>query len=257
MASDTVTLVLDGNPTLDDLTAALDGLRELLRGLGEQVASDKPVTWVVEGLERGSAVGTFLGSGQTPEIVHEVTRRYLDVGNALVEHDQTWLTQSPSLRRGTDKIIGVLNGRVPAVRFETADDDVTISSAPTPAADLPARETSSGAYGAVVGRVQTLTNRGGLRFTLYDRLYDRAVSCYLQDGQQDIMRDVWDKLALVQGWVKRDSRTGRPTSIRQVRAVIPREEGEIGDWRDAAGALAVGLGGEPAEVTIRRLRDAQ
>lgn len=61
MASETVTLVLDGKPTLHDLAIALDGLGELLNGIGDQVAEDQPVTWLVDALETSSAVGTFPG----------------------------------------------------------------------------------------------------------------------------------------------------------------------------------------------------
>lgn len=185
--------------------------------------------------------------------MHEVSRRYLDIGKALEKGERGLLIGSPTLQHGSEKILGVLNGRVPSVRFETADDEVTISAAPKPVADTTARIPSAGAYGAVMGRVQTLSNRGRLRFTLYDQLYDRAVSCYLHEGQQEIMRDLWDRIALV----KRDPASGRPTSVRQIRAVTPREEGKPGDWRDAAGVLAFTGSKEPAEVTIRRLRDAQ
>jgi hypothetical protein len=109
----------------------------------------------------------------------------------------------------------------------------------------------------VLGRVQTLSHRGSLRFTLYDLLHDRAVSCYLQEGQQDIMRGAWDRLALVKGWVKRDPVNGRPTTIRRVRAVEVRDEGQLGDWRQAGGLLRGEGTDEPAEATIRRLRDAE
>lgn len=257
MSSDSVTLVLDGQPTLDDLAAALDGLRELLRGLGQEVAKDRPITWQVDTLETGSAVTTFLGTGQEPPVVHDVADRFLSSGRALGAGDLSAFSQNLDVARGADKIIGVLNGRVPSVRFETAEDDVIISVAPTPTPETSPGNPSPGAYGAVMGRVQTLSNRGGLRFTLYDQLHDRAVSCYLHDGQQELMRGVWDKLALVKGWVKRDPATGRPTSVRQIRNVIPRDEGRRGDWRNASGALASISSTEPAEVTIRRLRDAQ
>lgn len=257
MASETVTLVLEGKPTLRDLARALDGLGELLRGIGDQVAKGQPITWTVNSLETSSAVGTFLGTDQPPAIVHEVSRRYLDIGQALGRGDRTLLHATQALQNASVKILGVLNGRVPSVRFETADDEVTISVLPQHPDDSPARVPSAGAYGAVMGRVQTLSNRGGLRFTLYDQLYDRAVSCYLQEGQQDIMRDLWDRIALVKGWVKRDPATGRPTSVRRIRDVIQREEGRLGDWRDAAGVLAFTGSKEPAEITIRRLRDAQ
>ena len=45
-------------------------------------------------------------------------------------------------------------------------------------------------YGAIEGRVQSLSQRKGLRFTLYYQEFDRAVSCYLSEGQEERMRVV-------------------------------------------------------------------
>ncbi len=79
-----------------------------------------------------------------------------------------------------------------------------------------------GAYGLIKGRMQTLTNRNALRFTLYDSFYDRAVSCYLPpDYDSDTLRNLWGKLVAVEGWIKRDARDGRPVVIRRISSVTP------------------------------------
>jgi hypothetical protein len=104
----------------------------------------------------------------------------------------------------------------------------------------------------VRGRVQTLSSRGRLRFTLYDALYDKAVSCYLAEGQEDIMRDAWGHVALVEGWVTRDPATDRPLSIRGIERVTLLPEGDPHGYRRARGAV---LGRELPEAIIRRLRD--
>jgi hypothetical protein len=114
-----------------------------------------------------------------------------------------------------------------------------------------------GTFGAVEGRIQTVSNRGSLHFVLYDRVNDKAVSCYLKEDQRDWMNAAWDRLAVVQGWVKRDPNTGRPQTIRHIRAIRFLDELPRGAWRQAEGALH-GIGrDELPEVTIRRLRDAQ
>ncbi len=115
---------------------------------------------------------------------------------------------------------------------------------------------ATGAYGAFEGRVQTISNRGGLRFTLFDLLHDKAVSCYLAEGQQDIMADVWGRMAVVEGWVTRDPRTGRPRSVRRVRTVTAKGDGLPDGWRQARGAVPVPIGALSAEAAIRRIRDA-
>jgi hypothetical protein len=250
MASETVTVVLDGDPTLAEFRTALDALQEMLNGLAEN-DQESNIVWTVDALERSSALATFRGEATSPTIVYGLTSRYLETGRRIASGEPV----PAGVERAASKFRGIINGRVPAVRLETADDDVTISQA------SPERESKSAAppipptFGAVEGRVQTLSNRGSLHFTLFDLLRDKAVSCYLQEGQQDIMRNAWDKFAIVEGIVKRDE-TGRPQTVRQVQRVTLIDEGERGGWRRAIGALK-GVGpDEPAEVTIRRIRDA-
>jgi hypothetical protein len=110
-------------------------------------------------------------------------------------------------------------------------------------------------YGAITGRVQTLTNRGGLRFALYDTLHDRAVSCYLAEGHESIMRDMWGRLASVEGLIRRDPITGRPLTIRDIRQIEPLPE-HAPQALEAVRGISPSPQGLRAEDAIRRLRDA-
>lgn len=252
MASDVVTLALDGAPTLDDLAEALGGLRELLDGLTQPTT--ERITWVVDGLSTGSAIASFRGISGDNARVSQIAHDYLDLGTQIALGQRQF--NPPTIDRAVRRLTGLLNERVPSLRFETADDDVTISSVPAKVTSPPPGPGTPGGFGAVLGRIQTLSNRGSLRFTIYDTLHDKAVSCYLQDGQQDMIRDMWDRFAIVRGWVKRDPATGRPVTVRRVRSVKPRDEGHPNDYL-AVGGLLSEAADEPAEAIIRRLRDAQ
>lgn len=248
MASDTVSIYLGGEPTLDDLAKALDALRSMLAALAK-IEGTATIAWAVEDLERASAQATFRGVAERSEEVERVTTRYLKVGRDLLGGEEL----PKPVQSAADKLLGVLNGRVPDLRLETADEDVTLTSEDK--AQRPVEIPPS--WGAVEGKVQVLSNRGRLHFTLYDLVYDKPVSCYLQPDQQESMRDAWGQYAAVEGMVKRDPREGRPLTVRQIRDVRIIEEGQRGDWRKALGVLK-GVGrDEPAEQTIRRLRDAQ
>jgi hypothetical protein len=253
VASETVTVYLDGEPTLDDLATALDALRDMLSGLAD-TPEQAAISWTVDALERSSALATFRGVATNPQDVVHVTDRYLQTARAI----QSGASIDKRVAPATQKLLGLLNGRMPHFRLETADDDVTISTQTAPPAVVVENITSLPVtFGAVEGRIQTLSNRGSLHFTLFDLVRDKAVSCYLQEGQQELMRDAWGRIAIVEGRIKRDLETGRPQTIRQVRRVTFVQEGHRGDWRRAEGALR-GVGDpEPAEDTIRRLRDAQ
>ena len=103
--------------------------------------------------------------------------------------------------------------------------------------------------GAVEGRIQALSSRRGLRFTLYDIIEDRAVGCYLQPGEEGMMRELWGRRAIVEGEVRRDPQSGRPTKIRRVTAVEPvPEDPAPRSWREVA------RGTRPASGTGRPLR---
>jgi hypothetical protein len=250
LASETVTVFLGGEPTLDDLATAFDALREMLGGLAAE-ARRSDIAWTVDALEKSSALASFRGVGAR-EDVEQVTNLYLATAQMMRDRKPV-----PSrVTKAAERFLRLLDDeRVPEIRFETADDDVTISAAAQAPRTVQVLR-PSGIYGAVEGRVQTLSRRGTLRFTLYDLVHDKPVSCYLQEEQEDLMRDAWGRIAVVEGVVKRDPITGRPQTIRQVRRVHLVHDGERGDWRQAEGALQ-GVGDdEPAETAIRRLRDA-
>src|SRR5213595_1650902 len=121
MASDSVTLALDGNPTLDDLATALAGLRNLLSELSGSLARGTEIIWIVDNLDNGSAITTFRGSALNIGAVRNVTKAYLDVGVALRE-GRVPFPQFPAVARASRQIASVINGSVPSLRFETADD---------------------------------------------------------------------------------------------------------------------------------------
>lgn len=259
MRAETITLVLSGDVSLAEFARAIAGLRTLLNNLSKEVGGGAEIQWNVDDLERGSTIASFRGAAkkpiQQPEVA-KVVRAYGEVGLALEKRLQ--MPYSMAVARAADNIAGIVNGRVESIRFETEEVDATIRS-PEFASDrsanvpLPASVT---AYGAVEGRVQTLTNRGGLRFTLYDLLNDRAVSCYLKEGYEDMMRDAWGKLVTVEGIVSRDALKGTPQTVRQVTRVEPIAEVGPQSYLEARGILPIGPSGLMPEEAIRRLRDA-
>jgi hypothetical protein len=255
MANTVVTLALDGEPTLDDFAKAIESFRQVVTSLTNEVAPDAGVQWVIDDLERSSAIASVRGVAPDSQLEHveDVVHAFERVGAALQAEQP--VPFAPAVAIAANELTTLLNGRVTSVRLETAEQDYTVYSPQTTAAILPTDIPRAGAYGAVEGRVQTISNRGGLRFTLFDLLEDKAVSCYLEEGRQGIMTDVWGRIAVVEGWVKRDGRTGRPRSIRRVRAITLKGDGRPGDWREARGAVPIPIGALSAEDAIGRIRD--
>jgi len=250
VANDTVTLAVSGEVSLDQFASVVRDFSALIDGLSKDVAGDEQPDWIVEYLDAGSATLTFVGEAQDEKIVERVVRAYATVGRNLAEDAP--IPFSANVERAARKSTGVLDGRITAVRFETPEETATVVS-PSVKADS---QKLLHAYGAVEGRIQTLTSRGGLRFVLYDSVFGKPVYCYLQPGGEEMMRGAWDKRAVVEGWVSREPITGRPVSIRKVSSVRLLEEVVPGSYLRARAAMPATDHDPPPEDRIRTLRDA-
>lgn len=262
MADKTITLKLQGGVTLDSLSFALGQFSKLVAALCAD-AKAKGMTWDVTGLEAGSAIVTARAEVDdefTEEQADFVITSYARVGKELAEHSAL-----PGYRQRVRKpalaLADVATWGLEEVVFETAEEDIVIRPAKL---DAPARERQEGepipfptaAYGSVTGRVQSLSNRGGLRFTIYEVMSDRAVSCYLAPGSEGTMINVWGQLATIEGDVSRDPATGRPIAVRHVEDVAIHDECDVEGYKRARGAVVPLPGTDLPEDIIRRLRDA-
>lgn len=249
MATETLTLRLQGDVPLRDFARAVAAFDQLVRELSATVG-EAEIDWSVGDLEGGSAEATALGKAAEPAPLIRVRDAYLVIGHAL--EAQSPVPYSEKVRKAASGIQGILNGRVTEAIFETSQSEALVRAAPlVPAARKPVLT-----KGAISGRVQTLSNRGSLRFTLYDLLHDKPVSCYLAAGKEDLMLDAWGKLAVVEGSVRRHPLTGRPLTIREIAAVDVRPDPNADDYRWARGAVPLPASGIQPEDAIRHLRDA-
>jgi hypothetical protein len=253
---DTVTLALQGEVTLGVFSHAVLHFSRLIDALTTDVAAPESLRWVITELEAGSAIMTARGVGD-PEAASSVSSAFISVGKALERGELDSLPEH--VLAEAREVIAVIDQDVEAVRFETAEADATIRSleeafAATGTADVHAPQPV--AYGGITGRVQTLSSRGVLRFTLYDTLFDRAVSCYLAEGQEELMRDVWGRMAVVEGLVTRDRVTGRPQVIRGVRGVTIVREADPDAYLASRGVLRETTARRSPEKAIRELRSA-
>jgi hypothetical protein len=264
MALDTVTLALSGEVSLALFANAVKRFVALVEGIAADAAASD-VKWVVDELSAGSLLAVARGIGAT-EKVERCVRTYGEVGVAL-ERGDPLMRFSPRIRTAAYALRRIPGGEVDHVRLETPEREAIIRRdtgrrvgraglvrVTQPPLDTGIRPATA-AFGAIEGRVQTLSNRGGLRFTLYDTLNDKAVSCYLADGHEDVMRDAWGRRAVVEGWVSRDPMSGRPLAVRKVKNVAIVSEREPGSYRDARG-VSPSVTGLTPEQAIRRLRDA-
>lgn len=247
MSKDTLTFELGGRVEIADFANGIAAFRRLVAALTPRKAG---VAWIVDDLQPGSAVMTLRGEAVNPVLIERVVDDYGKIGSALARHEG--LHQFDSRVVNAANAVEGLTKAIDYVRFETPDGDYTIY----PNGHAPARPALTVSIGAIVGRVQTLSNRGGLRFNLYDTLHDKAVACYLAPGQEELMREAWGRRATVTGRVSREATTGRPIAIRQIASVRVLIDVEPSSYRQARGAAPWQPGAPMPEDVIRKLRDA-
>lgn len=250
---DTLTLALNGEVTVEEFSRSIRHFSDLITALKDEVGGGATITWVIYDLQVSSAIATVRGLSNQPDKVEDVKRAYIEVGRHLEE--RTPIPFGRSVQTPARGLVSVLGTRIISIRFETADEDVTVASTQLPPAQLESERMT--AYGAVVGRIQTLSNRQGLRFTLYDSLHDRAVSCYLQEGKEEVLRGLWGSRVIVHGWVNRDLASGRPIVIRRISRIdsLPDKPNRH-SYLSARGVAPRSPDDPLPEETIRRIRDA-
>lgn len=255
--SDTVTLALQGEVSLAEFSAAVTRFNALIAALAAD-SHVEDVTWQIDALDYSSAITTARGislNGGDPQRIDRVVNAYNEVGQAL-EQGVTIPFPQP-VQKEAQGIAELLkeSSEIEAVRFETAESDAIIREPAAVAKEPQPPKKAEASYGSVTGRVQTLSSRNTLRFVVYDHIHDRAVSCYLVEGRESMMRQMWDRVATVEGWITRDPVTGRPLTVRRVSEVTALTEVAPADYMKARGTLPRNADDPLPEEQIRRLRD--
>ena len=250
MAKETLTFALEGDITLASFASALSEFNLLLGNLSKEVGNDSPVDWVIEELYAGSATATFHGIYDDVKIVETIVEAYEEVGDALSSGRD--IPFSEAIRKNCRNITSVLNGKVTALRFETPARDFIISGKSQIGEKAPPMNYS---LGTVKGTIQTLSMRKKLNFTVWDSLFDKPVSCYISEGQEELLRRSWGKRAIVTGRIGRQAESGRPVVIREVKSIEIVDLPEHGSYKHARGVLPWKQGDEKPEVILRRMRN--
>ena len=254
MTDDLVSFRLDGEVTVEKLSAAFACFSAVLDALHEDHGAN--VRWVVAGLESGSASAVAKAvplDSDAERLIPAICDDYLQAARQVLRGDGD--SNRPVLR-AVRELTDVADENNPVV-LETSDDEVIfVAPATTPAAGTGAETQlqTTKSLGSVRGRVEMLSQRNTLRFSIYELVNDRSVSCFPHPDYKDVMREAWGRIADVTGTITRDLATGRPVSIRRVTRVDVVDEGDPDGYLRARGALKAT---EPAERAVRRMRDAR
>lgn len=248
MAKDTITLALGGEVDLHRFAQAVSNLEVLVQGLSKAEGGEE-IRWVIADLQVSSAMATTRGESGIMEEVERVVNAYESIGESY-QAGRRPVGYPQAVIKAADAIVSVIGDKVSSVRFETPDKEFTVASRQELVASVIVKS-----LGAIEGRIQTLSSRKGLRFVLFDTLNDRAVSCYLSEGEEEEMREMWGKRAIVEGEISREKESGRAVAIRHITDIKVLFESERGSYLRARGIAPRKLDAPIAEDVIRQLRD--
>lgn len=250
MTKISLTFALDGDVTLGDYSQSLDALTSLINELTKEVSQEANIEWMIEELYSGSATTKIQGVYEDSKLVENVINAYEVIGESL--ETGTEIPYSPKVKKRAFALTNTLNGRITSIRFETAEKDSLISGKSSE--NFVAKPMRYN-FGSVRGKVQTLSMRRQLNFTLWDAIFDKAINCYMREGQEEMIRDIWGERAVVSGKIGRQPDTGLPVVVRDIRDVRIVPKGEPGSYLNARGVFPWKEGDEPPEELIRRMRD--
>lgn len=249
MSNSSITLRLEGESSIDEFAKSMTSLAQLLDAMRVEIAGSSSVTWLVDDLSTGSAIATLRPLTDTPEQADRVAQGVLAVGRALSDHAP--IPYGPAVQRAASGLSSVLNGYVTSLTLTVGSHSASVHSR------VPVMESLSvRSFGSVRGSLETLRARRGLKFTLFDELYDGAIECTISDEQRDIVREMWGLRVIVAGTVFRDRISGRPTRIDPVTAIEPIPDVDENAFLNAPGVLSEIDPSLESHALVRRLRDA-
>ncbi len=246
MREDEIRLRIGGEVTLDLLSAALAQFTRALEAA--EASHGASIRWVLTGLDHGSATAlarAIPNDGRSEALAPQVCLSLVETGRAVMEGKAD---EAVPMTRHLAKLLNLASHDQPVVIDCVG---AAVEFAPVEAVELSrADDDVRATLGTIRGRIEMLSQRRGLHFSLYDL----AVSCFPAKEMESTMRDAWGQVADVTGTVKRDPATDRPRSIRDITSVEFVDEGDDLGYRALRGVLETR---EPAEVLVRRMRDAE
>lgn len=234
MESKELTLALDGEVTLKDFSQAMLRFKELINGLKDEVAPGSKINWVIDDLKKKCTITRIKGVAVDNEDIVSITqirKAYIELGRKIV-HGETLTNDYPVIQAVTG-LRRLINGRITSIRFETDEKKYTIKKHTIFAPTKTYWDTET--FGGARGRVQSISDRQYLHFTLFDYNDDHPITCSSLETQKEEMRNAWGKLAYIEGTVTRDKETDLISSINNITKITLIKEREPQEWRKALG----------------------
>jgi hypothetical protein len=252
MKTRTITMTLEGDIQLYHYAEAVRRFANIVSLLTREVATGIEIRWILKDLKRNNGTARIVGEHPEGRRVEDVVHAFERVTDCIQKRER--IPYSQSIAFEAMKLVRLIGPQITAIRFEMPYSTALLSGDVEQVIDL---ELSGPllSLGTVKGYVQSITNRGGLQFTLYDAIYDEPVHCYVKPEEAELLRDIWARRVHVTGRVTRDAETARVVKVTDITEI--HVETIKGSYKRARGLLYEKVPEEPAEMTIRRIRDGE
>ena len=234
--SNTLTLALNGDVTLQEFSKAMNQFKEIVSGLKEDVAPASDIDWYIDKLKTGSATAIIRGVPTTSsdiQAIRNIGDAYADIGRRIV-HGET-LTFNATVISAVTNLRKMINGRISSINIEASGKKYTVKRHAIFSPQKTYWNTET--FGCARGRVQSISDRQYLHFTLYDYNDDHPIFCSLPESQREKMRGIWGRLVYVEGTIIRDEDNDQITSISNISNIEIIGEKKPKAWRQALGCL--------------------
>ncbi len=240
-SKDCLTLDLKGNLPLEKFEKAIVAFFDLIKEVTKAALKEKQkIHWTVT-VRAGSASVNAIPhyeesvAPQAREILHAVPSgiKALQTGNKQIP--KLFTREAVKAVKTLGSIQDLRGKDITAVKIRSMSEKASVTPQMVVAADaLITGQRQS--YGSVEGKLQTITERGGFRFVVYDSLYDHRVDCFIDEELMNRAVASFGKRVRVSGLVQYDH-FGDPVSIKVDELYVFRPNKELPSVHEMRGIL--------------------
>lgn len=238
---DCLTLDLKGSLPLEKFEKAIAAFFDLIKEVTKEALQEKQkIRWTVT-VRSGSAIVNAV-----PHFEPDVAAEARQILRAVPDGVRAIESGAEEMPRFFNREAVKAVKRLGTLQTLRADDvtGVRIRSLSTKANITPKSVTGADgliggqhqSYGSIEGKMQTITDRDGFKFVVYDSLYDHRVDCFIEEELLEQAIEDFRKRVRVSGMVQYN-RLGDPVSIKVNEIYAFKANSELPSVKEIRGIL--------------------
>lgn len=240
-SKDCLTIDLEGDLPLEKFERAVGAFFDLIKEVTrEALLENQKIRWTVT-VRAGSAILNAIPhysedvAAQAREILHAIPSGVKSIESGTEEIPKLFNREAVRAVKKLGGLQGLKPTDITAVKIRSGSEKASVTPKSVVVADsLIGGQRQS--YGSIEGKMQTITDRDGFRFVVYDSLFDHRVDCFIDEELMEKAVGSFRKRVRVSGMVQYD-RMGDPVSIKVDEIYSFRPNNELPSVREMIGIL--------------------